>query len=153
MVAWARCAAEKASLTQMSPSFASSATKAGSFFSSSLWKRVFSRHRMSPSCIAPTALAAASPMQSSAKATGFLITCASAAATGFSDSLGSRPFGRPKCASRMTLPPLPEISLMVGAIALQPRGVGDAAIFHGHVEVDAQQHALALYVDVIEGAE
>ncbi len=37
--------------------------------------------------------------------------------------------------------------------ALQPRGVGDAAIFHGHVEVDAQQHAFALYVDVIEGAE
>ena len=42
---------------------------------------------------------------------------------------------------------------MVGAIALQPRGVGDAAVLHRHVEVDAQQHALALHVDVIEGAE
>ena len=114
-MAWARCAAEKASLTQMSPSLASSATNAGSFFSSSLWKRVFSRHRMSPSFIAATALAAGSPMQSSAKATGFLMTCESAAATGFSESLASRPFGRPKCASRMTLPPLPEISVMVGA--------------------------------------
>ncbi len=37
--------------------------------------------------------------------------------------------------------------------ALEPCRVGDAAVFHGHVEVDAQQHALALYVDVIEGAE
>ena len=37
--------------------------------------------------------------------------------------------------------------------ALEPRRVGDAAILHGHVEVDAQQHALALHVDVIEGAE
>ena len=37
--------------------------------------------------------------------------------------------------------------------ALEPGRVGDAAILHRHVEVDAQQHALALYVDVIEGAE
>ena len=37
--------------------------------------------------------------------------------------------------------------------ALQPRGVADAAAVHGHVEVDAQQHAFALYVDVIEGTE
>ena len=37
--------------------------------------------------------------------------------------------------------------------ALEPRRVGDAAVLHGHVEVDAQQHALALHVDVIEGAE
>ena len=37
--------------------------------------------------------------------------------------------------------------------ALEPRRVGDAAIVGGHVEVDAQQHALALHVDVIEGAE
>ena len=42
---------------------------------------------------------------------------------------------------------------MVGAIALEPGGVGDAAVFHRHVEIDAQQHALALHVDVIEGAE
>src|SRR5450631_694215 len=100
----------------MSPSFASSATKAGSFFSSSLWKRVFSRQRMSPSFIPATAFWATSPMQSSANATDLPITSARAAATGFSDSLGSRPLGRPKCASRMTLPPLPEISVMVGAI-------------------------------------
>jgi hypothetical protein len=37
--------------------------------------------------------------------------------------------------------------------ALEPGRVGDAAVLHRHVEVDAQQHALALHVDVIEGAE
>jgi hypothetical protein len=37
--------------------------------------------------------------------------------------------------------------------ALKPGRVGDAAVLHGHVEVDAQQYALGLYVDVIEGAE
>jgi len=42
----------------------------------------------------------------------------------FSDSLGSRPLGRPKCASRMTLPPLSEISAMVGRDALKAGGVG-----------------------------
>src|SRR3984885_2207498 len=99
----------------MSPSLASSATNAGSFFSSSLWKRVFSRQRMSPSFMAATAFAAGSPMQSSAKATCFLITCDRASATGLSESLASRPLGRPKCASKIPLPPLPEISVIVGA--------------------------------------
>src|SRR3954451_17045330 len=38
----------------------------------------------------------------------------SSATSGFSHSFGSRSLGRPKCASRMTLPPLPAISVMVG---------------------------------------
>ena len=63
----------------MSPSAASAATKAGSFFSSPAWKRVFSRHRMSPGFIASTAASAFSPMQSSANATGRLRTRATAA--------------------------------------------------------------------------
>src|SRR5215212_10920984 len=37
--------------------------------------------------------------------------------------------------------------------ALEPGGVCDAAFFHGHVKIDAQQDALALHVDVIEGTE
>jgi hypothetical protein len=37
--------------------------------------------------------------------------------------------------------------------ALQTRGVGDPAVVHGDVEVDAQQHALGPNVDVIKGAE
>src|SRR4029077_15248910 len=100
----------------MSPSFAKLATKAGSFFSSSLWKRGFSRQRTSPSFIAAIAFSAASPIPSPANAISFLITCDNAAATGLSDSLGSRPFGRPKCASRITFPPLAESSRIVGAM-------------------------------------
>ena len=63
------------------------------------------------------------------------------------------PFGRPKCDSRMTLPPLSAISVMVGAIALDARGVGDLAVLHRHVEVDAHEHAFAFHVGVVEGAE
>ena len=37
--------------------------------------------------------------------------------------------------------------------ALDAGGVGDDAVFHRHVEVDAHQYAFALYVDVVEGAE
>src|SRR3982075_4213858 len=103
---------------------------------------------MSPSFMAATALAATSPTQSSAKATGFLITSASAAATGFRESLGSRPLGRPKCASRIALPPLSDISVTVGRVGLELCGFGAAALFNRHVEIDAQQPALALPVDV-----
>src|SRR5947209_10779052 len=113
--AWARCATEKASLTKMSPSAASCATKAGSLCSSPGWKRVFSRHRMSPGFMAFTAAAARSPMQSSANATGRLSTAAIAGANGLSDCFGSGPFGRPKWESKITLPPLSAISRMVGA--------------------------------------
>ena len=69
---------------------------------------------MSPGRIAATACSAFGPTQSSTKATGRPTTSATAAATGRSDAFGSRPFGRPKCESRMTLPPLSAISSMVG---------------------------------------
>src|SRR6187551_2296286 len=36
---------------------------------------------------------------------------------------------------------------------LEPGRVGNAAVLHGNVEVDAQQHALGLDVDVIEGTK
>ncbi len=91
--------------------------EAGSFFSSPAWKRVFSRQRMSPCFIVATAASAFGPMQSSAKATGRLTMRATSAATGFSESFGSRPLGRSKCESRITLPPLSASSLMVGAIS------------------------------------
>ena len=51
------------------------------------------------------------------------------------------------------MPPLSAISVMVGAIALDARRIGDLAVLHRHVEVDAQQHALAVDVRVVEGAE
>ena len=51
-----------------------------------------------------------------AKATGRLMISATAAATGLSELASSGPpLGRPKWASRMTLPPLSAISSMVGA--------------------------------------
>src|SRR6516165_502914 len=37
--------------------------------------------------------------------------------------------------------------------ALEPSGVGDAAVLGRHVKIDAQQHALFFDVDIIEGAE
>src|SRR6476659_7624894 len=113
--AWARCATEKASLTKMSPSAASCATKAGSLRSSPEWNRVFSRHRMSPGFMAFTSAAARSPMQSSANATGRLRMAAIAGVSSLSDCAGSGPLGRPKWESRITLPPLSAISQMVGA--------------------------------------
>src|SRR5271156_5017652 len=72
---------------------------------------------MSPSFILATAASASGPTQSSAKATGFFTIRATSAATGRSDAFGSGPLGRPKCESRMTLPPLPASSVMVGAIS------------------------------------
>jgi hypothetical protein len=37
--------------------------------------------------------------------------------------------------------------------ALDAREVGDLAGLHRHIEIDPQQHALALHVDVVEGLE
>src|SRR5271165_4660487 len=65
--------------------------------------------------MALTAESAFSPMQTSANATGRPSACAMAGTSGLSESLRSRPFGRPKCDRRMTLPPLPAMSRMVGA--------------------------------------
>src|SRR5665213_1703384 len=55
-------------------------------------------------------------MQSSTNLTGRLSVCASSAATGLSESFGSRPFGRPKCDSRITLAPLSASSRIDGAM-------------------------------------
>ena len=151
--ACARCDTEKASLTKMSPSLASWLTKAGSFFSSPGWKRVFSRQRMSPFFMAATACSAVSPMQSSTNFTGRLMTCATSAATGLSEFFGSRPFGRPKCDSRITL------RALVGDFgdgvrhAFDAGAVADHAVLDRHIEVGAHEHALALHVGVVEGAE
>ena len=53
----------------------------------------------------------------------------------------------------MTLPPLSDDLADGRRDALDARRVGDLAVLHRHVEIDAHQHALALDVDVIEGAE
>ena len=64
---------------------------------------------------------------------------ATAAATGRSELASSGPpLGRPKWASRITLPPLSAISRIVGSDALDAGRVGDPAVLHRHVEIDAQ---------------
>ena len=75
-----------------------------------------------------------------------------AAAIGASESAGSGPsLGRPKWASRMTLAPLPDEFEDGRGDALDAGGVGDLAVGHRHVEVDADQHPLA--ADVADGVE
>ena len=59
----AHTAVEKASLTKRSASLASSSAKAGSFCSSPLWNRRFSRTAISPGRRAATAAAATLPMK------------------------------------------------------------------------------------------
>ena len=109
---------------------------------------------MSPGFIAATAASAFSPMQSSAKATWPLDDVRdTASAIGFSESFGSRPF-RPAEMREQD-----DLAALVGDFgdgrrdALDAGRVGDLAVLHRHVEVDAQQHALALDVGLIEGAE
>src|ERR1700719_2781400 len=103
--------------------------------------------------MAATAFAATSLMQSSAKATALLITNDSAAATGLSESFASRTLGRPKCASRITLPPLAEISVIVGATRSRRGAAVTRPCSMGNVRATAGKHAFSLHVDVVEGAE
>ena len=106
---------------------------------------------MSPVFIAATALlgGGADTVIGEGRPAGLTMR-ATAAATGLSDSFGSRPFGRLKCDSRMILPPLPAISRMVRAVRSMRDDVGNLAAGHRHVEVDAKEHALSFDVGVVE---
>src|SRR6516162_2856763 len=140
--AWARCTTEKASLMKMSPSAASCATKAGSLRSSPGWKRVFSRHRMSPGFMAFTA-------------------------TG-DRSLEDRRDRRHEQLERLRrigsfrAPEMGEqdhLTALVGNLAdgrshaLDAVHVGDLTVLDRHVEIDAHEHALAPHVGLIERVE
>ena len=84
------------------------------------------------------------PTQSSAKRTRWPSTSPSAAAIGRSDISGTRlPLGRSKWLQTMTLAPLPTSSRMVGDSRSMRVQVGDLAVPHRHVQVGAQQDALA----------
>ena len=138
----------------MSPSLASASTKAGSFFSSCLWKRVFSSRITSPSFIAAIACAA-----DVADAIG-------GEADGTAEMFGHRRRHRPQ-RIRLVRPALraaemgeqDHLGALVGELAdgrqhaLDAGGVGDLAVLHRHVEIDAQQDALALHLGGVEGAE
>ena len=138
----------------MSPSLASSSTKAGSFFSSSLWKRVFSRQQHVAVLHRGDGLLGR--LADAIVREGDRLADAPATAPrrpASANPSASRPFGRPKCASRMTLPPLPADLGDGRRDALDAGRVGDLAVLHRHVEIDAHEHALARDVGVIEGAE
>ena len=92
-------------------------------------------------------------MQSAAKATGSPNAFASAGSTGCSDIAVTRlPSGRPKCDSTMTLRALVRKLADRRSPPLDARRVGDRAVLHRHVQVDAHQHALARASSVVERA-
>ena len=108
---------------------------------------------MSPSFMAATAFSATSPMQSSAKATGRPITCASGCGNRLQRLL------RIAALRPAEMREQDHLAALVGDLgdgrrhALDAGEVGDPAAFHRDVEIDAQKDALALHVDVVEGFE
>ena len=96
MDAWLLCDTPNASLTARSQPSTSAFAKPGSFFSSSLWKRRFSRSRTSPGARAAFFSFASSPMQSEANFTSMCSSSERRLATGARDRSGfTSPFGRP----------------------------------------------------------
>ena len=108
---------------------------------------------MSPGFIAATARSATSPMQSSTNLTGRLMIWATSAATGLSESFAFGPFGRPKCDSRMTLAPLSASSVIDGAVRSMRVASVTTPFSTGTLRSTRIQHAFALHVGMIEGAE
>ena len=62
------------------------------------------------------------------------------------------PLGRPKCDSTITLAPSRASLAMVGKHARDAGRVGDDAAFDRHVEIDADEHALAMHIDPVDGS-
>ena len=93
-------------------------------------------------------------MQSAAKPTGRPRCSATAAATGFSEFASSGPpLGRPKWASRMTLPPLSEISRMVGSTRSMRVASETLPFSMGTLRSTRSRTRLPLHVGGVEGAE
>ena len=70
--------------------------------------------------------------------------------TGLSDSSGSRSFGRPRCAASSSLAPRSRSASIVGSAARIRASSVIRAVLERHVEVDAQEDAPALDVEVVE---
>ena len=119
------------------------------------WKRVFSSTSTSPGAIRATACCATGPMQSRAKPHDVRpAPSPSARATGASDISGTRlPFGRSKWLHTITFAPLPTSSRIVGVSRSIRVRSEIMPVVHRHVEVGAQQHALARDVHPVERAE
>ncbi len=120
---------------------------AGSFFSSPVWKRVFSRQRISPGFIAATACFG-----------GLADAIVGECDRPLDDARdlggdGLERFLRVAALRPAEMREQDDLAALVGDLgdgrrrALDAGGVGDLAVLHRHVEVDAHQHALALHVE------
>src|SRR2546427_2262045 len=115
--ACARCAVPNASFTYRSKPAASCFANAGSFRSSSGWKRTFSSITTSPGFIARTVFSTSGPTESGWSGTGRRRISARRFATGASVSFASGPFGRPRCETSPTAAPAPRSARRVGSAA------------------------------------
>ena len=118
--ACARCAEPNASLTYTSPSAAICLASSRSFFSSPLWKRVFSSISTSPGLSAFAIASTSGPTQSGAICTGLPSSLASASEAAFRLNSGSNPvpLGRPRWLIRTTDAPWSRTYWIVGSAAL-----------------------------------
>src|SRR3989441_3682146 len=101
----------------MSKPTTSTSTNAGSFFSSSAWKRMFSRRTRSPGLSARSAAFTSGPTESGRSGTSRPSSSLSRFATGASESFGSRRVGRPRCETRPIAAPPFSSARMVGSAA------------------------------------
>ncbi len=109
---------------------------------------------MSPSFMAPTAFGCDVADAVVGKGDRLRSHRRALSATGFSEFFGDRgPWGGRNARAGSPCRRLSEISVMVGRDAFETRGVGDLAVLHRHVEVDAHENAFSLHVDIVEGAE
>src|SRR5881396_2675345 len=116
----------------MSKPSASSRANAGSFFSSSGWKRTFSRRTIPPGDSARTAFFISGPTESGRSGTVRPSSSPSRFATGASESFGSRPAGRPRCETRpIAAPPLSSTRIVGSAARMRVSLATAPASFSG----------------------
>ena len=144
--AWARWAAPNASFTNTSPSAAYRLASSGSSSVSPSKKRTFSTITTSPA-------GRASASGSSASATSTSSSSPRRSATGFSDSSGSRPFGRPRWASSTSRSaPFSRSSRRVGSAAWMRASSVMAPSCSGTLKSTRTTTALPADVEVVERA-
>ena len=111
--------------------------------------QVFEQHHGRPCRPRRSPRVPASPTLSSANCTGRPSSCDSRSATGRSENSGfGLPFGRPRCDARITVAPLSSSVPDRRQRRPDARVVADHAVLDRHVEVDADEHPLALRVEI-----
>ena len=132
---------------------ASSARSASTLDVSRGSNRMFSSSAIWPSWSAATVSFAESPTTSVARATGWPRSSESRSATGLSEYLSSgAPLGRPRCAITTTRAPAAQERLQRRERRAHAAVVRDGGAVERHVEVGADEHALAAQVaEVLDG--